>query len=906
MSLKKTPFPLVVIALSTLAAIPLDAQTASFTIEAESMALSGYVVENANRIRLTATTGTATKPCACPAGNYDIQVFVQPETDGQPTLAVYKGTQSTPLQTFTYPLSNSATSFTIRNVALGANEPIRLLGTWKGGAVARVDKVVLTQVAGSTPAPTPPSTSTPPAGSSYAGTPFSGTPIALPKAFFAKDFDRGGEGVAYHDLTAANTGGQYRTSEGVDIIASTDAQGGGHAINNGQAGEWIANTVNVAAEKNYDLAVYASNNQATPASFHIEVDGVNVSQSVSVPKTGSWSTFQWVGKQGVKLTAGKHVIKVVSDLQFFNMSAVSVLESAAQPSQPAGSSNAGTPFSGTPIALPGSFFAKDFDRGGEGVAYHDLTPANTGGQYRTSEGVDIIASTDTQGGGHAINSFQTGEWLAYTVNVSTSATYDLAIYASNNQTTPAAYHIEIDGVNVTGSVSVPRTGSWTTFQWVGKQGVQIAAGKHVLKVVSDQQFFNLSSVSVLPTGTAPGQTPAGTGGPSVSLTSPTSGQQVSGMLNYAANVGTTVTKVHFTVSSATPMALGARTAAPFGGTLDTTRLENGSHTLTAVASDAQGRTTSSQVAFTVQNGTTTTPPAAGGTKPASMIFWSGFENGVSVSAPRNCYSAGCWQDVLGKDAQSGFTWPPKVGGGAGQFQVRSGVTSTASTIGSYITNTIDTVTGHTGAQTRVLHSRMYKTGCTGTASQSSTNCSAQDPYLLQPTSDPKDLYISFWRKIDPALAQKLVNGWHVVFEWKTTGDYRIIAQIVNYGGVTPYFEARADNVANGGLAHQEFWRVNATAIKAPIGQWFKFEVFWHRSKGTDGRVWMAVNCQKIVDKFGPNIGVNNNPIDRIFLMQLYTAASYPLSQWTDDIQIWSTFPTAKPGDPWYDGVYGPH
>jgi hypothetical protein len=24
------------------------------------------------------------------------------------------------------------------------------------------------------------------------------------------------------------------------------------------------------------------------------------------------------------------------------------------------------------------------------------------------------------------------------------------------------------------------------------------------------------------------------------------------------------------------------------------------------------------------------------------------------------------------------------------------------------------------------------------------------------------------------------------------------------------------------------------------------------------------------------------------------------------VQIWSAFPTAKAGDPWHDGVYGPH
>jgi hypothetical protein len=305
-----------------------------------------------------------------------------------------------------------------------------------------------------------------------------------------------------------------------------------------------------------------------------------------------------------------------------------------------------------------------------------------------------------------------------------------------------------------------------------------------------------------------------------------------------------------------------------------------------------------------------TAPASGAqtSAQAKLLFWSGFESGVSVAAPRDCYESGCWQDLVGTDSASGFTWPPRIASGGGQFQVRSGTNSapSPSTISNYIVNDIHTVAGRSGGATRVLYTLMKQTGCTGTASQEATSCSAQDPYLLQPTSEPGDLYISYWRKIDPTLAQKLVHGWHVLFEWKTTGDYRVIAQIVNYGGVAPYWEIRADNVANGGLANQEFWRVNNRSVAVPLGEWFKFEVFWHRSPGSDGRVWMAVNGQKIVDKFGPNIGVNGNPINRIFLTQLYSAASYPLEQWTDDIQIWSGFPSARPGDPWYDGVYGPH
>src|SRR5207249_3751371 len=91
----------------------------------------------------------------------------------------------------------------------------------------------------------------------------------------------------------------------------------------------------------------------------------------------------------------------------------------------AGLAIAQTPFTGTPIAIPGTWEAENFDLGGEGVAYHDNTPGNAGGQYRLSEDVDIIVSTDSAGGAYVVGSFETGEWLAYTINVAASAQYDI-------------------------------------------------------------------------------------------------------------------------------------------------------------------------------------------------------------------------------------------------------------------------------------------------------------------------------------------------------------------------------------------------------------------------------------------------------------------------------------------------
>src|SRR5437667_313903 len=156
----------------------------------------------------------------------------------------------------------------------------------------------------------------------------------------------------------------------------------------------------------------------------------------------------------------------------------------------------GTPFSGTPIAVPGTFEAENFDLGGEGVAYHDNVAGNAGGQYRLNEDVDIILSADALGGGYVVNNFETGEWLAYTVSVAASVQYDIELRASSALST-SAFHIEVDGKNVTGTVNVPNTGDWNTFQWVGKKDVSLTAGQHVLKIVADQQYFDLNSISAV-------------------------------------------------------------------------------------------------------------------------------------------------------------------------------------------------------------------------------------------------------------------------------------------------------------------------------------------------------------------------------------------------------------------------
>lgn len=158
-----------------------------------------------------------------------------------------------------------------------------------------------------------------------------------------------------------------------------------------------------------------------------------------------------------------------------------------------------SPFGGTAHAVPGTILAADFDNGGEGVAYHDLSSGNlSGSTYRDSD-VDIY---DT-----SVSRLQDGEWLEYTINVgSTASTY--AIVAQVGHEDPGGeFHVEIDGVDVTGAMTVPDTTYWNAWNSAVKTGVSLSAGQHVMRVAVDGDFLGLHAIRIV--NTAATQAPLG-------------------------------------------------------------------------------------------------------------------------------------------------------------------------------------------------------------------------------------------------------------------------------------------------------------------------------------------------------------------------------------------------------------
>jgi alpha-L-fucosidase 2 len=149
---------------------------------------------------------------------------------------------------------------------------------------------------------------------------------------------------------------------------------------------------------------------------------------------------------------------------------------------------ASTPYGGSAVHIPGKVEAENYDLGGEGIAYHDNDIANDGGQYRTTEGVDIETCSE---GGYDIGFINPGEWEKYTIIVDTAGRYILqARVASPN--TGESLHVELDGVNISGSIAVPNSGGYQTWQTVSDTTPVFSTGQHVIRVVMETTGFNFN------------------------------------------------------------------------------------------------------------------------------------------------------------------------------------------------------------------------------------------------------------------------------------------------------------------------------------------------------------------------------------------------------------------------------
>lgn len=181
----------------------------------------------------------------------------------------------------------------------------------------------------------------------------------------------------------------------------------------------------------------------------------------------------------------------------------------------------------------------------------------------------------------------------------------IMVVAAVPSSTGLAVQFQLDGLNLGGQVmNAPYSVSWNTSK--------TSNGLHILTAVA----FGKSGVQS--TSSPVGITVANNSNvnpPSVSITSPRSGTKVTGMVAITATASTSVgvAGVQFEVDGVN--VAPEITARPYSTPWNTSKAGNGTHTITAVARDTAGNTSSSSVSVQVSNSV----PVASGAKPGTKV-----------------------------------------------------------------------------------------------------------------------------------------------------------------------------------------------------------------------------------------------------------------------------------------------
>lgn len=130
-----------------------------------------------------------------------------------------------------------------------------------------------------------------------------------------------------------------------------------------------------------------------------------------------------------------------------------------------------------PLAIPGTIEAEDFNSGCPGEAYSDRDEANTGGQYRTTEGVDIEIC---EAGGFDVSRTSTGEWMTYTADVAKAGVYQVSFFVATTFDN-AKLKLECPGNGQSVEVALPNTKGRQA--WKEEKGsLKLDSGQTTLKL----------------------------------------------------------------------------------------------------------------------------------------------------------------------------------------------------------------------------------------------------------------------------------------------------------------------------------------------------------------------------------------------------------------------------------------
>lgn len=150
------------------------------------------------------------------------------------------------------------------------------------------------------------------------------------------------------------------------------------------------------------------------------------------------------------------------------------------------------PFLGTPILIPGTIQAENYDKGGQGVSYSDADPENKGGAYR-ADGVDVSAGPGVNN--HTVGWSASGEWLEYTVRVKTTGAYTFDFFTAAANLV-GQVEVLLDGQVLIATTDLPVTNNWGAYESTRSDKVDLTKGEHLIRIKVLSPGYNIDKVVV--------------------------------------------------------------------------------------------------------------------------------------------------------------------------------------------------------------------------------------------------------------------------------------------------------------------------------------------------------------------------------------------------------------------------
>jgi hypothetical protein len=240
----------------------------------------------------------------------------------------------------------------------------------------------------------------------------------------------------------------YTMMSGVELEACSD-DNGGQNVGWIDAGDWMLYDVTVPQTGVYEVSFRVASPNSNGIIQMEQAGGGTVFGTVNVPNTGGWQNWQTVSLSAT-LNAGAQQIAVVAPVGGYNLN---WLEVSAEPFVP------------TNIAVE----AED---------------------YTMMNGIDLEACSDV-GGGQNVGWIDTGDWMVWDVDIPEAGSYVVSYRVASPNSTGVIQLEQAGGGTVFGTVNVPGTGGWQTWQTVNHT-VSLNAGAQQIAIYAAGGGFNIN------------------------------------------------------------------------------------------------------------------------------------------------------------------------------------------------------------------------------------------------------------------------------------------------------------------------------------------------------------------------------------------------------------------------------